>query len=76
MEEIDNIKDLRLRLCCLIIFNARFRVLILGLFKFRRVSVNLVSYLIPPFKSIKESKVKVNSNYYDLQNNINNLYEI
>ena len=48
MEEIDNIADLRLRLCCLIIFNARFRVLILGLFKFRR-AVNLVSYLIPPF---------------------------
>ena len=38
MEEIDNIKLIYgCVLCCLIIFNARFRVLILGLFKFRRL---------------------------------------
>ena len=73
MEEI----DLRLRLCCLIIFNARFRVLILGLFKFRRAVCKSCFIFDSSFlKSIKESKVKVNSNYYDLQNNINNLYEI
>lgn len=68
-----------LRLCALIIFNARLRVLMLGLLKLRLAvakSCFMFFRLLIVFSIMHEKYIFVNSNDYDLCNLLRNVLNI